>query len=285
MSMRRNQTAGSAPREVGSLPRRDFLLRTLGGALVAAAPIGCGTAPQSRTWGPYVVALTSSSPALIAGEEASVFQLGRQIAIPIKPRPEGLSNTPSYRRPVWITPDQLRIQLSYVITNLEDRDLQIELLVDGWNGSFFYAPQVRVVDDEIVADRSCVQRLMIIPAKGRLEGRVSFDDFERMAIALAGIGNTANKAPNPFHLLDPTTKLYESPLSKPHIPAVIESILGFDLSLRTTAAVRLAVEATVEAIDREDVLMDEGEEAESPNRRRESYGRTALTPVVATPAP
>lgn len=277
---------GSGPRSLGSLPRRDFLSRTLGGAVVAAlAPLGCGTAPETRTWGPFVVAMTEATPAVLAGPEASLFQVRRPIAFPIKQRPEGLQATPGYRRPVWITPDQLRTQLSYVITNLEDRELQLELLVDGWNGGFYYSPQARVVDQDIEADRSCVQRLMIVPPKGRLEGRVSFDDFERMAIALAGMTNTQGRAPNPFHLLDPTTKLYESPLSKPFIPSVIESILGFDLSLRSTAAVRVAVEATVEALDRDEVLMDSGEEDSTPNTRRDSYGRTAFVPVIATPAP
>jgi hypothetical protein len=266
--------------------RREFLRQSIGGALVAAAaPIACASAPESRTWGPYVVAMTNATPAVLSGNDVSVFQLGRPIAIPIKPRPEGLASTRSYRHPVWITPDQLRIQLSYVISSLEDHDVSIELLVDGWNGSYYYQPQMRLVEEGFQADRSCVDRLVVVPAKGRLEGRVSFDDFERMAVALAAIGNTESKPPNPFHLLDPTTKLYESPLSKQYIPAVIESILGFDLSLRSTAAVRVAVEATVEARERDEVLMAETEEANSPNRQRNSYGRTALIPVIATPAP
>lgn len=286
MSRDHASTAGFGPRTLGALPRRAFLSRTLGGAVVAAfAPLGCGTAPETRTWGPFVVAMTETTPAALTGDEASLFQVRRSIAVPVKPRPEGLSATPGYRRPVWITPEQLRTQLSYVITNLEDREVQIELLVDGWNGGFYYSPQVRVVEDGIEADRSCVQRLLILPAKGRVEGRVSYDDFERMAIALAGMTNTQGRAPNPFHLLDPTTKLYESPLSKPYIPAVIESVLGFDLSLRSTAAVRVAVEATVEALDRDGVLMDSDEEDTSPNTRRDSYGRTVFVPVIAAPAP
>ncbi len=274
----------SNPRSLGGLPRRDFLVGSLGGALVAAAgPLGCGTAPQSRTWGPYVVAMTATTPPAIAGAEASLFQVRRFIAIPVKPRPEKLDRTPGYRRPVWITTDHLRTQLSYVISNLEDRDLEVQLLVDAWNGSRFYAPQVRVVEDAIEADRSCVQRLIIVPAKGRVRGTVSFDDFERMAVALAGMTNEQNPAQNPFHLLDPTTKLYESPLSKPYIPATIESILGFDLSLRTSSAARVAVEATVEALDLAEVLVPEGEEGTSPNVRRDSYGRSIFVPAVLTP--
>lgn len=272
------------PRAVGALARREFLLRSLGGALVAAAaPLGCGIAPQGRTWGPFIVAITQATPALIAGDEASLFQVTRPIGFPIKPRPRDLPRTAGYRHGVWITPNELRTQLSYVISNLEDTDLEVELLVDAWNGSRFYAPQVRLVDDEVEADRSCVQRLMIVPAKGRVEGRVSFDDFERMAIALAGMTNEGNNAPNPFHLLDPSTELYESPLSKPYIPAVIESILGFDLSLRTRAAARVAVEATVEAIDLAEVLVPEGDT--SNNTRRGGFDRTIFVPQILEPAP
>lgn len=281
---------GNSPRLVGSLPRREFLLRTLGGAaVVAAGPLGCGAAPDSRTWGPYVIAITNTTPPVAQGEEDAVFMVRRPITIPVKPRPDGLAATPGYRRPVWITPDKLRTQLSYVITNLESTDLRIEFLVDGWNGSVYYSPQTRVVDDAVVSDRSCIQRLMILPAKSRVQGRISYDDFERMAIALAGMSNTALKAPNPFHFLDPSVKLYESPLSKPYIPQTIESILGFDVSLRLTAGVgtgapRVAVEATVEALDLDEVLMASGEEEQSPNTRRDSYGRAAFVPVVAEEA-
>jgi len=273
---------GRTPRAKGGVPRRTILQGALG--LVSTltmgtmGAIGCDPEPRDgRTLGPYLVALKADTPAVLTGPEASVFQVKRAIPLPIHDPPPDVPRTPPYPGGVWYTPDRLRVQLSYVVSNLEDRDLAIELLVDGWNEFIYYLPQVRIVDDEIVPDRSCAQRPMIIPAKGRVDGRVSFDDFERMAIALAGI---VNNAPNPGHLLDPTTDLYESPLSAPHIPPIISGITGFDLSIRSAAAVRVVVEAMVEVIDLQGILMDEGDEGSSPNRRARDRGRSAKIPIT-----
>ena len=271
---------GASPRKTGAFPRRTALLVALTAGLVAVAALvtGCGSEPRdARTFGPYIVALKADTPPAVASEDGAVFMVRRSIALPIKERPPGIPGTPGYPGGVWYTPEKLRVQVSYVITNLEDKEITIELLVDGWNEFRAYTPQMRIVDDELEADRSCVQRPLILPAKSRTEGRISYDDFERMAIALAGI---VNKAPNPFHLLDPSVDLYSSPLSKPFIPAVIDGITGFDLSLRTRTGgpFRVAVEATVELIDHAEILMEEGNEGASTNRRPQ-----ALIPAIAAP--
>lgn len=272
-------TEGGSPRVVGGLPRRAFLHGALG--VVSAYAVGCNSDPRDpRTLGPYVVALKTDTPASVTGPEASLFQVKRSVALPLLERPQNLPATPPYPRGVWYTPEELRVQASYVVTNLEARDVSIELLVDGWNEFIWYSPQVRIVDEEVVPDRSCVQRPMILPPKSRAEGRVSFDDFERMAIALAGI---TNKAENPGHLLDPSTNLAESPLATKYIPSVISGITGFDVSLRATAAARVAVEVVVEVIDLDGILMEEGNEGASPNRRARDFGRRELIPIITTP--
>ncbi len=272
---------GNSPRAPGGIPRRTVLQGALGVlGTFAASGLGCSSDPRDpRTYGPYVVALKSDTPAALAGDETSLFQVKRSIPLPIGEAPPGLERVAPYPGPVWITPEKFRVQLSCVITNLEDRELDVELLVDGWNEFIFYSPQVRIVREDVVPDRSCVQRAMILPAKARLENRVSYDDFERMAIALAAM---INKAPNSGHLLDPQTNLNESPLAKPYIPQIISGITGFDLSLRIrgAASARVAVEATVELIDLAGFLMKEGEEANSPNRRPGSRGRREFLPVV-----
>lgn len=268
---------GASPRIAsawGAIPRRTAL--GVLAALVMTSAMSCGSEPRdARTFGPYVVALKADTPAAVEGGE--VFMVRRAIPLPIKARPPGIPNTPGYPGGVWFTPEQLRVQVAYVITNLEDKEITIELLLDGWNEFIAYTPQMRIVEDELEADRSCVQRPLILPPKSRTAGHISYDDFERMAIALAGI---VNKAPNPFHLLDPTVDLYASPLSKPFIPAVIDGISGFDLSLRSRGgAVRVALEATIEIIDHAEILMEEGNEGGAPNRRPQ-----ALIPQIAAPA-
>lgn len=275
---------GASPRSTekrGVIPRRTILL---GASLVPLASLsssifGCSSSTRdARTFGPYVAAIKSDTPPILASDEATIVQVRRSIALPLKDRPQGLPATPGHAGGVWYTPDQLRVQLSYILTNLENEAVQMEVLVDGWNEFRAYTPQMRIVDDELEADRSCVQRPMILPPKSRTEGRVSFDDFERMAIALSGI---FNNAPNPFHLLDPTVDLYSSPLAKPYIPKIIDGITGFDLSLRSRRGVKkIAVEATVEIIDLGEILIEEGNEGSSTNNRRRYR---EFIPVVAAP--
>lgn len=226
----------------------------LGALALGVSATSCSATRDTRTDGPFYVAITDKTPAALMGDQGGVYQVKRSIALPLGDRPE-IPQLKPYPGGVWYTPADLRVQMDYVITNLEDKDVTVELLVDGWNEFIYYSPQVQLDDEGMVqADRSCVDRMIIIPAKGRAEGRVSFDDFERMAQALAAI---ENKAPNPFHVVEPSTS-FDDPLIKPYMPDVIDGISGFDLSLRTTEPVRVVVEATTELVDLKGVLVEEG---------------------------
>ncbi|MGZ6087083.1 MAG: hypothetical protein ACXWUE_26640 [Polyangiales bacterium] len=247
----------------------------MGALALGVSASSCGGTRDSRTNGPFYVAITDKTPAALMGDQGGVYQVRRSIPIPLGEKPD-IPGLKPYPGGVWYTPADLRVQMSYVITNMEDKDVTVELLVDGWNEFIWYSPQVKLDDEgQVQADRSCVDRHIIIPAKSRAEGRVSFDDFERMAQALAAI---ENKAPNPFHVVEPSTS-FDDPLIKPYMPEVIDGITGFDLSLRATEPVRVVVEATLELVDLKGVLVEEG--TDSKNRRS---SKKELQPVVAAPA-
>lgn len=252
------RTEVASPRALGARPRslaaRVTAMWAVVSVLVALA-IACSGTRETRTAGPYVVAITATTPPVIQSQEGGLYQMQRSVGLPLAERPKDLPSAKPYPGGVWYTPADLRVQVSYVISNLEDKDVNVELLVDGWNEFIYYAPQVSLdAEGQVQADRSCVDRLMIVPAKGRVTGTVSFDDFERMAMALATV---ENGAPNPHHVMDPSTT-FDDVLVKPYLPAVIDGITGFDVSLRTTEPVRVALEATVELVDLAGVLLDEG---------------------------
>jgi hypothetical protein len=119
-----------------------------------------------------------------------------------------------------------------------------------------------------------VDRRLLLPAKGRVTGTISFDDFERVAIEL---GIIMNGAPNPFHVVEPHTELFSDVQTKPYIPTLIAGLTGFDLSVRSNGPAKLALEATLEVDDRAGLLVAEGEasKARPPGKR--------YNPVVATP--
>jgi len=261
----------SRPQGEGNVPRSSRSRFASGclAALMLCAPLAmsCGRASEARTLGPYTLAIKENTPAALQGEEGGVYQVTVPIALPLFEPPKGdqPNKVKPYSRGLWFTSSDVQIQVSYVITNFENSDITIQLLVDGWNEYIRYSPAVRIVDDDVVADRSCNDRLLVVPAKKRVEGRVSFDDFERIATALATV---QNGAPNATHVMEPHTKLRESPLTRAFVPPVIAGLVGFDLSLRSSAKVKVAVEATVEIIDHVGVMVPKGEKATNvyPNR-------------------
>ncbi len=264
------------------------------GALLMFGVLSCSSANKdNRTFGPYTLAISETTkPALAtpgggaplvdpadppAGIDG-IYQVQTSVIVPLIDRPaiEGAAVKP-YPRPIWYTSADLRLQLTYVITNLEDKPRSIELLVDGWNEFIRYTPLV-TIDDEgnVNADRSMVDRRILLPAKGRVVGTVSFDDFERMALEL---GIIMNGAPNPFHVVEPHTEIFTDIQTKPFIPTVTAGLTGFDLNVRSLGPAKLALEATLEVDDRKSLLVAEGETsgARPPGKR--------YNPVVATPAP
>lgn len=254
---------GVAPTGEGNTPQRGRFAVALSTIATIAAALAlltsCGHAEDTRTVGPYTLALTDTTkPALgDPGGQGAVYETQVAIALPLTDPPalEGAGSRP-YPRPVWYTSNDLRVQLQYVITNFEDKEIVVELMVDGWNEFIRYSPTVSVDEEgNVNADRAMVDRIIIVPAKSRVTGTVSYDDFERAALSLATI---MNGAANPFHVVEPHTNILSDPATAPFVPSVIDGITGFDLSLRSSTAVKVAVEATVELIDHGDHLVANG---------------------------
>lgn len=291
----RPQAEGPSPQSAG---RRAFL-RSLGVGAGALAPLavpglggllaGCSSATDRRTQSTAVIAITETTAPAVTTEEDAIYQVTRPMPVPLTPRPPsnvlGAAIKP-FPRGLWYTTADLRVQCTYVISNLTNAQLRAEILFDVWNEFLYYAPTVTVSEEDgLQADRSSIDRLVDVPARSRLVASVSFDDFERAAVALAIMQDPAR--PNDFHLVEPSTNLFQSALAKPYLPSVIPGIAGFDLSLRVAGAVgappKVVVEATLELEDRTgNLLVKEGADP-SPNRTKQSMGRQPLVPRVLVP--
>jgi len=280
------QVEGASPRGLGRFARILTGLAAIGVVLAS----GCSSNQDERTIGVYTLAITDkTAPAVPAvGDEPPLYQVTTQVRFPLRPRPDRAllgDVVKPYTQPIWFTSGQLQAQFTYVIKNLGNTDVTVELLVDGWNEFIRYSPTVAIVvvngEQELQADRSVVDRLMIIPAYSTVEGRISYDDFERMATALA-ILTPEPHHPNPFHVVEPHTKLATDPTTMTWIPPVIDGITGFDLSLRARGAVKIVLEGSLELVDHTENgehLVPEGEPVvgRSPPPR--------YVPVVALPPP
>ncbi|MBK7401488.1 MAG: hypothetical protein IPJ34_35850 [Myxococcales bacterium] len=290
--MDHSKKEGARPHPVGRSPQphleRRAFLQALGlGATCVVAPsvVGCSTPTERRTQPTAVLAVTETTAPAVTTDDSVTYQVTRPIAVPLTARPSSDLLGPRvkpYARGLWFTPADLRLQLSYVISNLADADVLVELMLDTWNEFVYYAPTVTISEEEgLAADRSTIDRLIRVPAKSRVVGSVSFDDFERAAMALAIMIDPLR--PNDFHLVDPQTNLKESPLAKPFLPTAIDGITGFDLSMRINGKAKVVLEATLELEDRTGNLLVTGPDSESPNRNKQSMGRQPLVPRILAP--
>jgi hypothetical protein len=235
---------------------------SLAAPIVASASLlattRCSSLGESRVVGPFTLALTpKSAPALSAGQ-TKLFESQRSIALPLVERPtlSDAAKVAPYARALWFSADDLRAQLSYVITNTGDKDVTVELTVDLWNEFVRYVPAVHISEEQTSIDPSPVDRLIIVPAKGRAVGTVAYDDFEQAAYMLATL---MNKPDEPYHVLDPHTHLATDPLTQGFVPTQIAGVTGFDLGIRTREEASIALEATVELVDQGQHLTKQGD--------------------------
>jgi len=263
-------------KEMSRVARHLAVVVTTAASIFVATSCG-GTTDQRTDSRVYTLAVTDKTPpALSAGDGSGVYQVQVPIVLPLIPRPQDLPGTAvkPYPRAIWYTPNDLEVQVSYVLTNAGDDDLNMEILVDGWNEFIRYTPTVSVDNEgRVNADLSTLDRRVFIHGHERLTGVFSFDDMQRVAYDLATI---MNGDPNPFHVVEAHTRLLEDPSTAPYVPSIIDGLTGFDLSIRTMQSAKVELEATLEMIDHGGYLVAEGStsDARPPGTR--------YRPVVAS---
>jgi hypothetical protein len=234
-------------------------------ALVFGAPACAGS--TDRQLGTVTLAISSTTPPALSQGTAMIYQVSVPVPLPLAARPSPLPNKGAgyYPGDFWFQSNELQLQLDYVITNLESSPVTVELMCDAWNDFIRYTPQVTVTEEGVDADPSTEDRLIYIPALGRISGTISFDDFERVARVMGALSNP-KPAPsmNPYHLLVRQTDITTDPLAAPFIPPVVAGLRGFDLSLRDmNGPDRVLVEATLTIRDHGNHLVPDG--SKSPN--------------------
>ncbi|GAC1542221.1 MAG: hypothetical protein NVS3B10_31090 [Polyangiales bacterium] len=280
----RSRASTTARCALGRAPGPLTALALVGATVVGAA--ACKGSVETRTIGPITLALSDATPVAkvpAAGGAggaggAGLFETQASVVLPLTQRPaDGAAASKPYPRAIWYGASDLQVQVTYTISNLSDDAVIFELLVDPWNEFIRYTPQVSVDEEgRISADASPIDRRIILDPRARISGTVSYDDFYRMALDLAVI---MNGSPNPFHVIEPHTKILTDPQTSYLIPSQIDGLTGFDLSLRSSSKAKLALEATVELIDHGGYLVAEGTTSNaSPPAERYTPKIAAATP-------
>ena len=215
----------------------------------------------------HQIALTETTPAAFTADEAQLFVVEERIPLDViapgdvaledlRVAAEQFEGLPVPRLP-WVDREDLGIQVDFVLSNLDDEEREIAVIVNGFNEFDEYEPGVTVIDDEPVVDYAQWERLYELQPQQRLLRTLRDEDFDEVAVDLATV---VNGAPNSNEVVFFENKSGSDPRAEPYIPAVIPGLCGFRLGLRATAAANVLLEATVRVRDRGERLIEDGDE-------------------------
>ncbi|MBX3184715.1 MAG: hypothetical protein KIT72_05080 [Polyangiaceae bacterium] len=255
--------------------------------------VGCGDQEEVRTLVPQQVGMTADMEPVFEGDEFSLYEVKLAVRLPIRAATEGDMQrawenpiAPFPHRPT-VVPSDYRVQVTWVLTNLDDRPHAFEFLLDPWNEYGRYWPGMQVVDaqrGEVLPNLSGIDFHREIGPRSageasRMHGTLTYDDFDELAIDFATVMNIIETVPPPDpedrNAMSPVTlvnhafhignRSASSPLTRPFIPSIIPAITGFDIGIRTRQPANLALEFVVELseLNRDrDRVLDEGEPIE-----------------------
>jgi hypothetical protein len=279
--------------------RTGIVRAVMGSAVLGLVVSACSGEDEKEVLPPVVLAmLETTAPSYDDGQQ-QIFQVGREVRLPYRQpndgeRPRG-EQDPYPRRPFHVTGDS-RVTMRYTISNLEDRQHIVELLIDPWNEFVRYVPGVTTIrQDEILPNFSGIDRFVIVPPKSRVEGIITPDDMVELATDLT-VAMALERRPPPADSEFGGAALYNRTFNiqnrssepdkvlqdwMPRSRKDLATVIGFDLGLRTSAPAKVAVEVVidVEDLNGERVVMD-GEEGRQVGRPG-----TVLTPPAAADGP
>ena len=262
-----------APGRWGSLPSRVALA-----GVVALFAIGCGEEEERRTLEPIQLGMTKGMAAIYEGDEMSLFEVKKAVAFPIRAPSAGeqaaLNGSPvaPYPSKPWLLSSDLKVQVSWTLTNLDEETHNVELLIDPWNEFGRYWPGIAVTDverNDQMPNLSGIDILMEVPGTksgrpSRKHGLFTTEDMKELGIDFATAMNILLNAPPPDPTIEaednPTVGLinhafavenrsYKDVYIKQYIPQTIAGLTGFDIGLRTYEEANVAIEILVEVVD------------------------------------
>ncbi len=261
------QSRRASPELAGARPRFAPGIAVL--ALAAALGAGCDNTSAQVT-PPVVLGMTDQIAPSYQDAQLTIYTVQIPVPLPVR-RPTDIeratlnAKVDPYPRTPFLLNDDERIEVRFTITNLDDKQHSVELLIDPWNEFVKYKGGVTMVNDETtVPNLSGYDKFYVVPAKSRVIGTLTNDDMHDLAIKLATVENIIGQAPAMPNPMDPKSNVTTlinrvfniqnrtntgDPLFTQYIPKVIAGLVGFDLGLRTYAAANIAVEITIDVTD------------------------------------
>ena len=257
-------------------PNSRVIRRVAGVGTCALVALACGDG-DTRRLSPVSVALAETVPPIYDDGELTIYEAKTSLMLPIVAPSDAdmtrLGEEPSdpFERRPWVTRDDVGVQVTWTLSNLDADDHSVWVMIDPYNEFGRYEPAIVVTDDQAVRDLSGIDMLFALPgtdreatdgAEPRIVGTFTFDDMDELALDFATVFKINNDAaPSDEEEDDPRSTLvnyafnvrnrsYNSPLLAPYQPTSIPGLVGFDFGVRTSEPANVALELVVEVRDR-----------------------------------
>jgi len=241
---------------------------------VLAPSLGCSSKAEKQTYDPVPLGMVSTDTPFYDDGETTIYQVKRPVSLPIIPpnaderkslRQAAVS---PWNRTPWITKNDIKVQVSWTLTNLDSDGHNIELLLDPWTEFARYVPGVNVGEETTIPDLSGIDLLTRVEGLQRKTGTFTFDDMDEVATDLAttqnillampampaagmnstdyggGVNGMINHAFEIHNRSNDGDKLLQS-----YMPPTVAGLVGFDLGLRMYDKGNVAIEIAVEVVD------------------------------------
>ena len=248
-----------APTRRGARP----LLRAALSALVFSGVGACANNDANQVTAPVVLGMTQDLAPAYDDGETQMYEVRIPVALPIrKPTDtdlQGLPKADPYPRGPYLKESDLRLEVRYTLSNLDDQPHDVQLLLDPWNEFVRYKPGILVQEENTQPNYSGYMRQFRIDGKSRLTGSLTNDDMTELAVDLDTVENILKNPPtdpnaNVSGIVNRVFNLQNrsndgDPIVTPFIPQVIAGLTGFDLGLRSFDKETMAVEITIDITD------------------------------------
>jgi hypothetical protein len=259
--------------------------RTLAIGVFALAATGtaCSNEDKTRILPPAQVAMTKADATpIFMTDEMSIYEVKKGLAFPII-APEGAlpaaqaGQFEPYGREPWLTLKDVRVQLTWTVSNLDPEAHNVELLVDPWTEFGRYWPGLTLVDPEegkYMPNLSGIDHYYPLAGAGageksRAHGTYTYDDMDELARDFATVMDLIKFPPTTYpggqpvdpadqaailpsyvnHAFDWLNHSNKDPLVKAWVPTTVAGLTGVDFGLRTYEPATIALEVVLEVTD------------------------------------
>lgn len=252
--------------------------------------VGCSGSDHEESLPILQVGMTDEVDAIYDDGELQIYEVKKGVAFPIlAPDPitrRQLNEQPTepYGRYPWVTLNDLDVQVSWTISNLDDEEHIVQMLVDPWNEFGRYYPGLQLTnadDEEYMPNFSGIDKRYIVPGKSagaasRLHGTYTFTDLQEVAIDLATVMSLIAAPPTAEDEEEDPTVTYtnhafhsqnrsdDDPLVAAWVPKVVAGLTGLDIGFRTYESANIAIEVAIELVDKSGKRVRREGEEEKP---------------------